>query len=156
LNNGKGYFLESKQNIGTGENIDLAVGDLDNNGCMDIVIAKGAWGKTPKGIEIWKNDGKGNFTKSQCIGDYNCYGIELADFNHDHYPAIVAVNGPGQPNQIFQNDKHGHFFDSKINIGYGGNKVAVGDLNHDNLLDIVIVGDENIKVYLQIYNNNNK
>ena len=149
LNNGKGQFLESRQNIGNGDNVDLAVGDIDNDGFVDIIIVKGAWGKTPKGIEIWKNDGKGNFSKSQSIGDYDGYGIALCDFNHDNYPDLVVVNGPDQPNQIFLNDKKGNFYDSKIDIGKGGTKVAVGDLNHDNLLDIVIVGNDSIKVYLQ-------
>jgi hypothetical protein len=63
-----------------------------------------------------------------------------------------VVNGPNQQNQIFLNDKYGHFYDSKIDIGSGGNKVAVCDLNHDNLLDIIIIGNENTKVYLQIKN----
>jgi hypothetical protein len=61
----------------------------------------------------------------------------------------VLVNGTGQTNQIFLNDKHGHFYDSKIKIGNGGNKVAICDLNHDNLLDIMIIGNETTKVYLQ-------
>jgi hypothetical protein len=152
LNNGRGQFLESRQNVGVGENIDLAVCDIDNDGDKDIVIAKGAWGKKPKGIEVWINDGKGNFSKSQSIGDYDGYGIAVGDFNHDHYSDLVVVNGPNQQNQIFLNDKYGHFYDSKIDIGSGGNKVAVCDLNHDNLLDIIIIGNENTKVYLQIKN----
>jgi len=149
LNNGKGQFLENRQNIGFGDNVDLAVGDIDNDGAIDIIIVKGAWGKTPKGIEVWKNDGKGNFSKSQSIGKYDGYGIALGDFDHDNYPDLVVVNGPNQPNQIFLNDKQGNFYDSKINIGKGGTKVAVGDLNKDNLLDIVIVGIDSIKVFLQ-------
>jgi hypothetical protein len=153
LNNGKGYFFDSKQYIGIGENIDLAVGDINNDGHPDIIIAKGAWGKIPKGVEVWISDGKGNLSKSQSIGEYDCYGVALADLNHDNYPDIIAVNGPGQPNRIFINDKHGHFYDSKIDIGKGGSKAAVCDLNHDNLLDIIIVGEKDIEVYLQ--NNNN-
>jgi hypothetical protein len=149
LNNGKGQFVESRQNIGSGENIDLAVCDIDNDGDMDIIIVKGAWGKKPKGIEVWINDGMGNFSKSQSIGDYDGYGIAVGDLNQDHSPDLVVVNGINQPNQIFLNDKHGHFYDSKIDIGSGGNKVAVCDLNHDNLLDIIIIGSESTKVYLQ-------
>lgn len=150
LNNGKGQFTISNQNIGVGENIDLAVGDIDNDGDLDIIIAKGAWGKTPKGVESWTNDGEGSFSKTQSIGDYDGYGLALGDFNHDSYLDLVTVNGTDQPNQIFLNDKHGHFYDSKIKIGNGGNKVAIGDLNHDNLLDIIIVGNESSRVYLQI------
>ena len=149
LNNGKGQFLLSKQNIGVGENIDLAIGDLDNDGDLDMIIAKGAWGKTPKGIEVWTNDGKGKFSKTQNIGDFNCYGLASVDFTHDGYLDLVLVNGTDQPNQIFLNDKNGHFYDSKIKIGNGGNKVAVVDLNHDNLVDVIIVGNETTGVYLQ-------
>jgi len=154
LNNGEGQFLVSKQNFGTGENIDLSVGDIDNDGDLDLVIAKGAWGKTPKGIQVWTNDGKGNFSQTQNIGNYDGYGLASADLNHDDYLDLVLVNGADQPNQIFLNDKHGHFYDSEIKIGNGGNKVAIGDLNHDNLLDIVIVGNEMTRVYLQINKKN--
>jgi hypothetical protein len=152
LNNGKGQFKESSQYIGVGENIDLAVCDIDNDGDKDIVSVKGAWGKKPKGLEVWINDGKGNYSKTQSVGDYDGYGIAAGDFNHDHSLDFVVINGTNQPNQIFLNDKQGHFYDSKIDIGSGGNKVAVCDLNHDNLLDIMVVGNENTKVYLQINN----
>jgi hypothetical protein len=149
LNNGKGKFLASKRNIGSGENIDLTVDDIDNDGDPDIIIAKGAWGKTPKGIEVWTNDGKGTFSKTQNIGDYDGYGLASGDFNQDNYLDIVLVNGTDQPNQIFLNDKHGNFYDSKIKIGNGGNKVAIGDLNHDNLLEIIIIGNETTRVFFQ-------
>jgi hypothetical protein len=150
LNNGEGQFLVSKKNIGTGENIDLAVDDIDNDRDLDIIILKGAWGKTPKGIEVWTNDSKGNYSRTQSIGDYDGYGIASGDLTGDGYPDLVLVNGTDQPNQIFLNDKHGVFYDSKIMIGKGGNKVAIGDLNHDNLLDIMIIGNEYTKVYLQM------
>jgi hypothetical protein len=152
LNDGKGNFYESSSNTGNGENIDLAFGDTNNDGAKDIIIAKGAWGKTPKGIELWINDGKGIFTKSQSVGDNDCYGIALGDLNGDNYLDVVAVNGKDQPNQMFLNDKHGYFYDSKLKIGEGGNKVVVGDLNYDSLLDIIIAGDESTKVYLQTKN----
>ena len=150
LNNGEGQFLVSKKNIGTGENIDLAVDDIDNDRDLDIIITKGAWGKTPKGIEVWTNDSKGNYSRTQNIGDYDGYGIASGDFTQDGYPDLVLVNSTDQPNQIFLNDRHGVFYDSKIMIGKGGNKVAIGDLNHDNLLDIMIIGNEYTKVYLQM------
>jgi hypothetical protein len=149
LNDGNGHFKESQHSIGVGENIDLAICDIDHDGDNDIVLVKGAWGKKPKGIEVWTNDGKGNFSRSQSIGSYDGYGIAAGDLNKDQDIDLVVVNGPNQPNQIFLNN-HGHFYDSNIDIGSGGNKAAVCDVNHDNLLDIIIAGDENTKVYLQV------
>ncbi len=149
MNNGEGFFSANRQAIGTGENIDLAITDIDNDNDLDIVIAKGAWDKSPKGIELWENDGLANFEKTQHIGIHDSYGIVSSDLNKDSYPDIIVVNDVEQPNQIMLNDKNGEFYETSIELGKGGNKVATSDLNHDNLIDIVIVGNEDIKVYLQ-------
>jgi hypothetical protein len=141
LNDGKGKFTDSGQNIGTGENIDLAVRDIDNDNDSDIVIVKGAWGNKPKGIEVWKNDRSGYFSKTQTIGTYDGYGIDMFDLNHDGYLDIILVNGTNQPNQIFINNGTGSFSESGILFGNGGNKVAVGDFNRDEIPDVFIVND---------------
>jgi hypothetical protein len=141
LNDGKGKFTDSEQNIGIGENIDLVVRDIDNDNDSDIVIVKGAWGATPKGIEIWKNDGKVHFTKYQSIGTYDGYGIAMADLNNDGCLDIILVNDSRQPNQVFINNGTGNFFESNITFGNGGNKVAVGDFNGDGISDLFIVND---------------
>ena len=149
INDGKGHFTKSPENIGQGENIDVAVGDIDNDGKADLVIAKGAWGKTPKGIEVWHNEGNGHFVRRQCLGTNDVYGVAMADLNGNGYVDIVAVCGPDQPNQIFLNNGKGFFVDAKVDIGKGGNKVAIADLNHDNLPDLLIVGDDCARVLLQ-------
>jgi hypothetical protein len=149
LNDGKGKFTKGRVEIGHGENIDVAVGDLDNDGKPDIVIAKGAWGKKPKGVEIWHNEGAGRFVMQMRLGNRDVYGVALADLNGDNALDIVAVCGPGQANQIFINDGKGNFVEAIADIGNGGNKVAISDLNHDGLLDLFIVGDESATIWLQ-------
>lgn len=149
INDGRGIFNEYRQNIGKGENVDLITVDIDNDNDTDIIIAKGAWGKTPEGIEVWSNNGSGDLNKTQSIGNYDCYGLAYTDFNNDNFIDLVLINGADQPNQIMFNDGHGNFYDAKIEIGKGGNKAAVADLNHDNLSDIIITSDENTRVYLQ-------
>jgi hypothetical protein len=149
MNNGNGLFSENKQAIGTGENIDFTVTDIDNDNDLDILVAKGAWGKSPKGIEVWNNDGLGNFNKTQNVGSNDCYGITSADLNKDTYADIIIVKGAEQLNQILLNNKAGGFYETNVDIGIGGNKVAATDLNKDNLIDIVVVGSADVKVYLQ-------
>jgi hypothetical protein len=149
LNDGKGNFTKGRVEIGQGENIDVAIGDLDTDGKPDIVIAKGAWSKKPKGVEIWHNEGAGRFVMKARLGNHDVYGVALADLNGDNALDIVAVCGPGQANQIFINDGKGNFVEVAANIGTGGNKVAISDLDHDGLLDLFIVGDESATIWLQ-------
>ena len=149
LNDGKGHFENSHENIGRGENIDVAAGDIDNDGKPDLVIAKGAWGKKPQGVEVWHNEGNGHFVRRQCLGANDVYGVAMAKLDGDAYVDIVAICGPNQLNQIFINTGQGLFVDAKAEIGKGGNKVAIADLNHDNLPDLMIVGDDCARVLLQ-------
>ncbi|TVZ41130.1 VCBS repeat protein [Alteromonadaceae bacterium 2753L.S.0a.02] len=150
INNGKGILSKLYADLGQGENIDFALGDINSDANPDIVIAKGAWGKQPKGIEIWLNGGNGKFIKSQAIGQNDCYGVVISDLNNDFLPDVIAVNSKDQPNQIFFNAGQGKFVDSAVDIGMGGNKVTVGDVNQDNLQDIIIVDEQNVKIYLQV------
>jgi hypothetical protein len=121
---------------------------VDNDNDKDVILAKGAWGKSPKGIEVYKNDGKGNFTKSQSLGSYDTYGLSFGDLDNDGFMDLVAVNGPKQPNQIFMNDRKGGFVNVKIDLGISGQKVMIGKINKDEKDDIIIVDDKNILVYL--------
>jgi len=149
LNDGKGRFTKGRIEIGQGDNLDLAVGDLDADGKPDVVIAKGAWGTKPAGVEIWHNEGAGRFGLQMRLGNRDVYGVALGDLTGDHALDLVAVCGPGQANQTFVNDRNGHLVEAIADLGSGGNKVAIADLNHDGLLDLLIVGDESAAVWLQ-------
>lgn len=148
LNDGRGNFT-SHHNIGSGENVDMTICDIEQDGDPDIIIAKGAWGNEPKGIAVWVNQGGARFILKQRAGTFDGYGITSGDLNADGYPDLVVINDEKQRNQVFLNNGRGRFNDAEISIGKGGNAVAVGDLNDDGLEDIVVVGNDHTNVYLQ-------
>jgi hypothetical protein len=148
LNDGHGRFSDSHCDLGQGENLDLVVGDLDRDGMPDLVVAKGAWGGTPKGVEIWHNLGAARFNLRSRLGDRDVYGVAVADLAGSGAPDIVAVCGPGQSNQLFENDGTGNFAAPRSEIGFSGNKVAIADLNRDGILDLFVVGDEFATVWI--------
>jgi len=79
INDGKGGFSDSGQNLGGLYSLTAALGDLDDDGDPDVVT--GIWKKGPK---IWLNDGKGIFSDSKIkLTSLNNSGVAIADLDGD-------------------------------------------------------------------------
>lgn len=79
LNDGKGLFSDSEQNLGALYSLTAALDDLDSDGDLDVVT--GSWKTGPK---IWLNDGKGNLTDSKIrLNSLNNSGVAIADMDGD-------------------------------------------------------------------------
>jgi flagellin len=95
LGNGDGTFQDSTfidvpLSIGT-DNRALEVGDMDNDGDIDLVFARRS-----AGTHIFSNDGQGNFSTTQSIYDLNLDNpqadlLDLADMDGDGYLDLVEV-----------------------------------------------------------------
>jgi len=100
LNDGKGLFTDSGQNLGpsgTGY-CDVSLRDLDHDGDLDAFVANG------KGVpnRVWLNDGKGHFTDS---------GYRMKDFLMNSGVSMGDLDGDGD-------------LDAFVSTAYGGtNKV---------------------------------
>lgn len=89
LNDGKGVFTDSGQNLATLYSLTARLADLDNDGDLDAVT--GSWKTGPK---IWLNDGKGVFTDSKIkLSSFNSSGIAIADMDGDKdLDLVVSTN----------------------------------------------------------------
>ena len=111
----------------------LAVGDLDQDGDLDMVAGNGP----PR---FYSNNGTGVFTLYNAggAGD-NVFDADMGDFNNDGLLDYVIANAGGNPTRVY------------LNIGGGGlaqawaspetvdtvGGVAAADFNNDGYLDIV-------------------
>lgn len=140
LNDGLGNLMNTGQSLGSGESEMAAIGDINSDGYLDIVVAQQR--KSPL---VYLNDGKGYFADSgnniaDISGSYYP-GIELIDVNSDSHLDVIWAGGDGL-NMILLNDGKGHFADSGQRLGQSRSedhfKVAAGDLNGDGKPDLVI------------------
>lgn len=107
----------------------IDVGDLDNDGDMDIVHTSTEGIGTSGGeIICMFNDGKGKMTSKKC-GDQWANNIKLGDFNGDGYTDMLAFSGHSiECNKFFEIDKRARWKQGKTRpvprllLGNGSNK----------------------------------
>jgi len=87
--------------------------DLNKDGYTDLVIA--TEGENYNGIQIWFNDGQGNFTPDQNI-EFPCTQLQFREFS------FIDVNKDGSPDIVLNPYQYGKLF----RIGGNGNNNGAG------------------------------
>ncbi len=135
LNDGKGMLAVSGQQFKPASN--AAFGDLNGDGSQDIFFTQ------ETSNEVWLNDGKGQFTKSdQVLVSSESAAVALGDLDGDGDLDAFVVNWSGNPDQVFLNDGSGNFTDSGQTLGnWSGSDVSLGDVDGDGDLDAVVANN---------------
>ena len=139
LNDGSANFIDSGQNFARGHASGIALGDLDNDGALDLYIAYNPDIDSQGADRVWLNDGSGNFVETgQAIGSEYSTQVHLGDVDTDGDLDAVAGHGT----HIYYNDGSGFFgpspFVGEATEGRSSTGVALGDLDNDSDLDIFL------------------
>ena len=136
LNDGRGRFNETGQvfDEAMGHSHGLALGDLDGDGDLDVVLVT----QNAPFARLYLNDGKGRFAAARTLGTNGAEKVAVADLDGDgSLDIFLACIGP---NEVWLNDGRGHFSDSGLRLGTEWSwEVAVGDVNKDGLPDLFVV-----------------
>ncbi len=136
LNNGAGTLAPhaTVPGFGTGNNWDVATGDVDGDGDQDVAYALDGVG----GVVVWYNDNNtGAFTTSQTFAAAPSISLAFFDIENDGDLDIVLGKGPLQ---VLINNGAGSFTALPTTVatsGAGINAFAVADLNGDGKMDVV-------------------
>jgi VCBS repeat protein len=116
----------------------VSMGDLDGDGDLDIVLAKGR--HDPFVDKVLLNDGRGRFTTSDLgpIAD-RTYTAALADLDGDGDLDVVTSNDRPDKKLVYLNDGKAHFTIAGTwgEPEWSTRNAALADLNGDRRVDII-------------------
>ncbi len=149
INSTKSNFPDRIASVG-----DLELGDVDNDGDLDMVLADWGPGSNMNNqggrTMLWLNDGQGLFTDvtSQQMPELLIqfsWDIEFFDFDNDFDLDIAISCKRCATSRIFENDGKGNFKDKRLLPAYTNNyELEPMDINNDGFLDLLTVNDGEI------------
>ena len=115
-NDGTGTFTDSAQELGSSYSTSVALGDIDDDGDLDMIVGNGI----DQPNRIYTNDGTGIFTDSgQALGSSDSTSVALGDIDADGDLDLVVGNQYFSPSRVYYNDGSGSFQDSvQEDLGY--------------------------------------
>lgn len=146
LGNGNGTFqnMTSYPTILGSYPISIAVKDLNDDSCLDAIVAN----MVTSSIEIFIGQCDGTFKRKISYSTAQIFlpmSIALSDFNNDNFTDICVANyGSNTVGILFGygNGTFGNQLSSSVSYGSHPLSIAVGDLNQDGWVDIVIANKE--------------
>ena len=133
---------------------DLELGDVDDDGDLDIVLADWGVGSNMNNsggkTMLWLNDGYGKFTNvtptqmPEILIQFS-WDIEFFDFDNDFDLDIAVSCKRCATSRIFENDGKGNFANKRLLPAYTNNyELEPMDVNGDGYMDLVTTNDGEI------------
>ncbi len=164
-NNGDETFTESGIELTQVWIGDMAWGDYNADGNIDLVVSGTGGDGTERSTTIYKNNGDGTFSDinaTTSITGVSHSSLEWADFDNDNDLDLLVIGAADFPGNgiytynIYNNAGTDQFIESTtadLTGSYYGD-AKVGDIDGDNKIDMVITGyDENDNKASNVYMN---
>lgn len=159
-NNGDGTFTEQGAKAGFSDQVgglSLVQADYNNDGCIDILVMRGAW-EVPQRRSLLRNNCDGTFTDvtaaSGLAQPSSSQAVVWTDINNDGWLDLFVGNEAG-PAQLFLNKGNGTFEDISISAGVDDigfiKGAAAEDYDNDGWPDLYL---SSLSGFNYLYHNN--
>jgi hypothetical protein len=122
------------------DSANVHIGDVNGDGHLDIVLAKGRHGGLVDRVLI--GDGRGAFPTAYDLGPVadKTYSANLVDLDGDGDLDVVISNDTPDPKRVYLNDGKGRFHEAGTygRPEWSTRNAAVADVNGDQLPDIIV------------------
>jgi hypothetical protein len=161
-NNGDGTFSDRTAAAGlSGQlgGLNLIEADYNNDGCLDVLVLRGAWERFGQRKSLLRNNCDGTFTdvtkeSGLAVPATNTQAAVWADINNDGLLDLFVANESG-PSQLFLNKGNGTFQDISHAAGIDrtafSKGVAAADYDGDGYVDFYV---SNLNGNNFLYHNN--
>ena len=147
INDGKGSFDDSGQELGTRSSTFVVAADFDADDDVDVYVCN----EGPGSNVVYLNDGTGKFAESQVLSPKGHSGhAAIVDWDGDNDVDVIACQWDGKL-LLHLNDGEGHFtLGQLVNNAFPYTSVAAADFDGDMLPDLVSVGISDRPSYIGI------
>jgi hypothetical protein len=144
-NDGAAGFVNSNAGLPGVFNSSVALGDFDQDGHLDILLAGTTNGFISGALtQMWRNSGGGVFTKLNAgLPGVSQAAVAWGDFDNDGWLDLLVTGfaSTGPVAQIWRNLGGGHFALTDSGLpGVSQGSVATGDFDNDGHLDVLLSG----------------
>ncbi len=158
--NSNGQFsADAMQTLTPMDNGDMAWGDYDNDGDLDLATVGQINNQNQSGLALYQNDPVGTLTADTRSALTGLLASSLAWGDYDNDGDLdLAVCGFDFPTrrvtEVYENNGAGVFSNTGFTLpGVAGGDLAWGDYDNDGDLDLVLVGEAASGRILHIYRN---
>lgn len=160
LGDGRGNFTRVPQSFPVGPSpYPFAVGDVNNDGWLDIVATATATGPSrrvqlplSRALTLLLADGKGGFSRHQLpLRTGEPWFAAIADLNGDHRSDIVATHHEQSALTVMIGDGRGGFTEvngSPFDFGVSLFHLIIADVDRDGGMDVVATSGDSLRVLL--------
>ncbi len=147
MNEGGANFSQAEAGLTGVSNGSVALGDLNGNNRIDIVLT----GENSNGQDIarlYLNNDNGSFEQADAgLSGISNGSVALGDLNGNNRIDIVTA-GQGE-STVYLNEEEANFSEAEADLtGVSNGSVALGDLNGNNRIDIAITGNGETAIYM--------